>query len=228
MHPPTPQPAAVQWSATELKHITLYFDFASPYAYLAFELLPEALLGLSYSASYQPVLLAARDPQESAAMAPAHDWQRHHALWLAHSRGIALQWPADLPFNSLPLLQLALACSPEAEPAAPNRYVCESIFRHVWQGAANAVDAARLQALSQALAPPRAVNDAAVAAQLRRNSADAMALGVADTPTFMVDGRLFCGLDALPMLRAYLQQDAWFDGPDWQAKQRPELLRNGA
>jgi hypothetical protein len=30
-------------------------------------------------------------------------------------------------------------------------------------------------------------------------------------PTFTVDGRNFWGFDALPMLRAYLQGDAWFD-----------------
>jgi len=30
-------------------------------------------------------------------------------------------------------------------------------------------------------------------------------------PTFELDGRLFWGLDALPMLRAYLDGDAWFD-----------------
>ncbi|MEO7952738.1 MAG: 2-hydroxychromene-2-carboxylate isomerase, partial [Polaromonas sp.] len=34
------------------------------------------------------------------------------------------------------------------------------------------------------------------------------------------DGRLFWGLDALPMLRAFLQGDAWFDGPGWDAAAR--------
>ena len=34
---------------------------------------------------------------------------------------------------------------------------------------------------------------------------------------FGVDGKLFWGLDGLPMLRAYLDGDAWFDGPDWNA-----------
>jgi hypothetical protein len=47
-----------------------------------------------------------------------------------------------------------------------------------------------------------------------------MALGVFGVPTWVVDGRLFWGQDALPMLRAYLQGDAWFDGPDWQAPAR--------
>ena len=36
-------------------------------------------------------------------------------------------------------------------------------------------------------------------------------------PAFGVDGKLFWGLDGLPMLRAYLDGDAWFGGPDWDA-----------
>ena len=35
-----------------MKHITFYLDFISPYAYLAFEELPQALMGLSYSVTY--------------------------------------------------------------------------------------------------------------------------------------------------------------------------------
>ena len=42
-----------------MKHIDFYLDFISPYAYLAFEKLPEALLGLSYRVTHKPVLFAA-------------------------------------------------------------------------------------------------------------------------------------------------------------------------
>ena len=41
-----------------MKRITFYLDFISPYAYLAFEQLPQALQGLSYAVDYQPVLFA--------------------------------------------------------------------------------------------------------------------------------------------------------------------------
>jgi hypothetical protein len=30
---------------------------------------------------------------------------------------------------------------------------------------------------------------------------------------------VFWGLDGLPMLRAYLEGDAWFDGPSWNEAQ---------
>lgn len=209
-----------QAPAGELKDISCYLDFISPYAYLAFELLPEALQGISYSLSYKPVLFGAMLKHHGqlgpAEIAPKRDWTYRQVAWLAHRHGIPLQMPASHPFNPLPLLRLALACSPAVEPASPNRYVCETIFRHVWRGGNEATDPARLQALTSALAPPREVNGDEVKMQLKRNTDEAIALGVFGVPAFVVDGKLFWGLDSLPMLRAYLQGDAWFDGPGWE------------
>ncbi len=97
-----------------MKHITFYLDFISPYAYLAFEHLPEALKGLSYSVSYRPVLFAALLKHHGqlgpAEIAPKRDWTYRQVLWHAHSKGIAMQMPASHPFNPLPLLRLASAC----------------------------------------------------------------------------------------------------------------------
>ena len=207
--------------AGELRHITCYLDFISPYAYLAFEALPEALQGISYRVTYLPVLLGAllkHHGQLGPAEIPAkRDWTYRQVLWLARSRGVKLQMPVSHPFSPLPLLRLALACSAELEPVAPNRYVCETLFRHVWHGGAEALEPARLQALTETLAPRYDVNGEAVKAQLKRNTDEAIAQGVFGVPAFVVDDKLFWGLDALPMLRAYLLGDAWFDGPDWQA-----------
>ena len=216
--------SSINTPASDMKHIICYLDFVSPYACLAFELLPEALSGLSYSLDYRPVLLGAMFKHHGqlgpAEVAPKRDWTYRQVAWLAHSRGIALQMPARHPFSPLPLLRLALACSPAAEPASPNRFVCETIFRHIWRGGAEALEPARLQALADMLMPSREVNGEAVKAQLKHNTDEAIALGVFGVPAFVVDGKLFWGLDSLPMLRAYLQGDAWFDGPAWEAGAR--------
>jgi hypothetical protein len=105
-----------------MKHITFYLDFISPYAYLAFEQLPQALKGLSYRVDYRPVLFAglaqAPRPARPGGDRPKRDWTYRQVLWLAHAHGIPMQMPAAHPFNPLGLLRLALACG-------PNRYVCE-------------------------------------------------------------------------------------------------------
>ena len=201
-----------------MKQIDFYFDFISPYAYLAFEKLPEALMGLSYSVNYKPVLFAAMLQHHGqlgpAEIQPKRDWTYRQVLWQAHANGIALQMPAAHPFNPLALLRLAVACG---ENGACNRYVAETIFHHVWHGGADAADPQRLQALVQRLAPKRDVNNHAVKAQLKANTEEAITRGLFGVPTMAVDDKLFWGFDALPMLRDYLQGDAWFAGGAWEA-----------
>ncbi len=207
-----------------MKHITFYLDFISPYAYLAFEQLPDALAGTSYSVGYKPVLFAGLLKHHGqlgpAEIAPKRDWTYRQVLWLAHALGIPLQMPASHPFNPLPLLRLSVACSPEAEPGQPSRYVCESIFRHVWRGGADAADAPRLAALAQALVPQQQQQgrerDDQAKQQLKKNTEEAIAQGVFGVPMFAVDDKLFWGLDALPMLRGYLLGEPWFEGEDWK------------
>ena len=200
-----------------MKHITFYLDFISPYSYLAFEKLPEALMGHSYSVTYKPILFAALLKHHGqlgpAEIAPKRDWTYRQVMWQAHHHGVDLQMPASHPFNPLELLRLAVACAASGQP---NRYVCETIFRHVWLGGAEAGDPVRLQALTQQLAPPRSSHSDEVKSQLKAHTEEAIARGVFGVPTFEVDGKLFWGFDALPMLAAYLSGEPWFEG-GWDA-----------
>ncbi|MCY7370782.1 MAG: 2-hydroxychromene-2-carboxylate isomerase [Polaromonas sp.] len=199
--------------------ITFYLDFISPYAYLAFEQLPRALQGLSYRVQYLPILFAALLKHHGqlgpAEIAPKRAWTYRQVLWHAHALGIALELPARHPFNPLPLLRLALGCSAPAWPGSISRYVAETIFRHIWVGGAEADDPARLQQLAVTLAPQGEPGGATVKAQLKHNTDQAIAHELFGVPAFAVDGRVFWGLDALPMLRDHLQRGTWACGPDW-------------
>ena len=202
-----------------MKRIVFWFDVISPFAYLAFEHLPQALEGCSYEVQYRPVLFAGLlghwGQKGPAEIAPKRAWTFRHIAWLSHTLQIPIDTPATHPFNPLPLLRLALACS-EAR-GTPNRHVVEALMRYVWRGGADASDAVRLRELAAALAPQRDPAGDDVKAELRTCTNDAVVRGVFGVPTFDVDGRQFWGIDALPMLRAALQGDAWFDGPQWDA-----------
>jgi len=200
-----------------MKQITFWLDFISPYAYLAFEQLPQALQGLSYRVDYRPVLLAGLLKHHGqlgpAEIAPKRDWTYRQVLWLAHTHGIPLQLPAAHPFNPIALLRLAVACG---EHGRASRYVCEMIFRHVWRGGADAADAGRLQELQLLLQPRRDLAADDVKAQLKAGTEDAIARGLFGVPSYEVDGKLFWGFDALAPLRAYLEGNAWFDAGHWE------------
>jgi 2-hydroxychromene-2-carboxylate isomerase len=207
-----------------MKAITFWFDPISPFAYLAFEHLPEALEGCSYAVSYRPVLFAGMlahwGQKGPAEIEPKRAWTFRHVAWWAHERGIAIDTPAAHPFNPLPLLRLMTACG-------PNRRVVEAVMRHVWIGGHDAADPARVAALAQGLAPARDPASVEVKNELRAATDDAIARGVFGVPTFELEGRLFWGVDALPMLRAALLGDPWFAGPAWDAaaQPRPGVIR---
>ena len=209
-----------------MKQITFYLDFISPYALLAFEKLPEALQGQSYAVDFKPVLFAGllkHHGQLGPAEIPGkREWTYRQVLWQAHTHGVPMDMPAAHPFNPLALLRLALACG---SGGTANRYTCETIFRHVWRGGADAVEPQRLEALRQLLAPLRDPASDEVKAELKANTEDAIARGLFGVPAMAVDDKLFWGFDALPMLSAYLKGDAWFDGAWEAAAARPGSQR---
>ena len=216
-------------SADTLHDITFWYDPISPYAYLAFERLPEALMGQSVQVRYRPVLFAAllkANGQLGPAEIPGkRDWTYRQVQWLAQHHGVRLDLPAAHPFNPLALLRLGLATATDNAPLETNRFVTEQLFHHVWQGGADAVDPGRLAALqallqdhmAQRQKPWRAPDGEAVKQGLRTNTEAALAAGVFGVPSLVVDGRVFWGQDALPMLRACLDGDAWFDSGAWDA-----------
>jgi 2-hydroxychromene-2-carboxylate isomerase len=210
-----------------MKRIEFFLDFVSPFAYLAFERLPQALEGCSYTVEYRPILFAALlkhwGQKGPAEMEPKRAWTFRHVHWLAAQQGTPMQTPAEHPFNPLALLRLAWACG-------PNRRVVEALFHHAWRGeGADANEAARLAELTARLGPARDPAGDDVKRELREATDAALAAGVFGVPAFRVDGRLFWGLDSLPMLRGQLAGEPWFAGPTWEAEGQPRraVVRRG-
>jgi 2-hydroxychromene-2-carboxylate isomerase len=207
-----------------MKQLLFTFDVISPYAWLAFERLPQALVGCSYSVEYRPVVFGALLKHHAhkgpAEIEPKRQWTFRHVSWLAQQQGTPMQTPAQHPFNSLALQRLIVA-------AGPNRRVVEAVFRHVWVGGADAHAPSRLAALREALAPARDPDSDEVKAELRAHTEAAIAEGLFGVPTISLDARHFWGLDALPMLRDALTGGSWFQGPAWDAEgaPRPGLAR---
>jgi 2-hydroxychromene-2-carboxylate isomerase len=201
-----------------MKRIEFFFDFISPFAYLAFERLPQALEGCSYVVDYRPVLFAGLlqhwGQKGPAEMESKRAWTFRHVHWLAAQQGTPMQTPALHPFNPLALLRLALACG-------PNRRVVQAIFHHVWQGGgADANEAARMAELTARLAPALDPAGEDVKRALREATGRAIGAGVFGVPSYLCEGRLLWGLDALPMLRGAVLGDSWFEGPDWEREGR--------
>ncbi len=225
-----------------MKAITFWFDVISPYAWLAFDRLPQALMGLSYVVDYRPLLFAgllqAWGQKGPAEVPPKRIWTYRQVAWLAHSQATKLQLPKPHPFNPLALQRLALACARAG--GLPNRRVVERLFAHVWcRDGADPNEPEALAELARELAPLRDPGGDEVKAELRAATDTALSRGVFGVPTLECDGRQFWGQDSLTMLRAAMHGDAWFDAPHWAAAtcqpdgvqrsgmQLPDLPRRG-
>jgi 2-hydroxychromene-2-carboxylate isomerase len=203
--------------------VEFWFDPISPFAYLAFEQLPEALVGLSLEVVYRPVLFAGLlghwGQKGPAEIEPKRAWTFRHLHWLTHRHGIAMQTPLQHPFNPLAHLRLLLASAPSGD--TPNRRVCEAVFRHIWRGGLDANDTERLRALALVLAPRVAPDDPSIKQALKDATHEAIGRGIFGVPSYVVEGRVFWGADALPMLADHLRGGAWFDGAAWDTEGAP-------
>ena len=213
-----------------MKTIDFWFDALSPYAWLAFDRLPQALEGLNVVVNHQPLLLAGLlahwGQKGPAEIEPKRAWTYRQVVWLADQQGTPLQLPRPHPFNPLALQRLALAAAPAG--GTPSRRTVELLFRHVWcRDGADPNEPTALAALQAAVAPQRDPAGEAVKTELRNRTQAAVEAGVFGVPTLVCEGRHFFGLDALPMLRAAVAGEPWFDTPAWQAagSQPPGLQR---
>ena len=203
--------------------IDWYFDVVSPYAYLAFEALPAALAPVTvpHAVHYRPVLFAglleAFGQKGPAEIAPKRQFTYEHVVWLAQRHGIALRAPRAHPFNPLPLLRALVAVG----GAEPNRAQVAAAFRYVWREGALPDEPGFAELLGALDVAPAQLDDAAVKAQLRANTAAAQGAGVFGVPMAVAvrDGdapQRFWGLDALPMLAAWIDGDALFASAEFK------------
>jgi 2-hydroxychromene-2-carboxylate isomerase len=173
-----------------------YFDFVSPYSYIALHRLRE----IPAPIIYKPVLFAGllnHFGQKGPAEIPAkRRWTYRWCEWWAKELGVPFRFPASHPFNPLHHLRLALAC--DSRPEAVKR-----IFESIWMSGEDATDPGRFSRLCAELKvdAPRLSEMKDV---LRKNTEEAAARGIFGVPSFVADGEVFWGADAIGFLNAFL------------------------
>ena len=194
-----------------MHRITMYFDFISPYAYLAFKEI-ERGLNNRVDITYRPILfggLLNHYGQLGPAEIPyRREWTFLQALWQGKEAGIPIQLPKSHPFNPLPLLRLAIA---ETKSGDPSKETCRKIFEFVWNRGIDVTDEVEFRELSSAIKLEREPNDPDVKEQLKKNTEEAIANHVYGVPSFYYNNKIFWGNDSLKMLEAYIDGDLWID-----------------
>lgn len=192
--------------------VRVYFDFISPYAYLAWTQIHELAARHGRAVEPVPVLFAAMldawGHKGPAEIPPKRAYIFKDALRRARRAGVPLSPPPTHPFN--PLLALRVASLPM--DAATQRALITGLFRATWGGGGGVTDPAVVASIADAAgldgaAAVRAAGEAEAKERVRAQTAAAIAEGAFGVPTLVVDGELFWGFDAFDHIDAWLRGD---------------------
>lgn len=189
--------------------LIFYFDFISPYAYLAATQIHALAERHGREVSLAPVLFAGL-LDANGTKGPAEIPRKRAHLFgdvirKAHRLGVPIAPPAWHPFNPLLALRVSSADMKETE----RRLLVDALFRAVW---GESVDVTKPENVA-AIAAGVGLDGAALVAwassdeakpRVRARTEEALAAGAFGVPTVVADGELFWGLDTFENLEMVL------------------------
>lgn len=192
--------------------ILFYFDFASPYSYIASEKIDAIAERHGCSVQWRPILLGAVFKAHGTLplvnQADKADYSVHDFLRSARFHGVPFRQPAEFPVSTL--LPARAYYWLHGQDCGLARRFAHGVFRAYFaEGREVAGLATTLDLAAAAGADPAAVeagmNEAAIKERLRAETDAALAAGVFGAPWLVVDGEPFWGADRLPQVEHWLQ-----------------------
>lgn len=190
--------------------LDFYFDYLSPYAYLASLQIEELCQRHGVELRMRPVLFAGllghwgqRGPAE---IPPKGRHAFRDCMRYASLRGIPMRSPRHHPFRPLTALRVSLR---EVSGADQNRAI-RALFELGWAQGRHLGDDAEIAEALDALGMDGAklvarASEPAIKQLLREETETAVGRGVFGIPTMVVRDELFWGLDQLPYLELFLR-----------------------
>lgn len=192
--------------------IDFYFDFSSPYAYLAACRIDELAAAHGRTVNWRPVLIAALTQSTGTPLAVTvpvkWDYFRLDLPRVAEAAGIPFRFPAGFPKLMLEPGR-AMLWIQETHGAATAARFARTCFQAYFGDGIDLADADVVAGIGAALGVDRAallegMASSAIKQQFKQASQQAAAQGVFGVPFMVVDGEPFWGFDRLPLLERKL------------------------
>ena len=185
-----------------IKPLEFYFDFISPYSFLAHKQLIKIQNKVGIKIIYKPVLLGGLHNLhgiKAPAFIPA---KAKHMVrdckLIAEKNNIRFKFNSYFPIRSLNLMRGVLV----AEEDNIKKYYINNIFNTIWQDGLNMNDAIVVQKILQNLnVNPKTFSlrtaSSLIKDLLRKRTNEAYEKGVFGAPTFVVNKKIFWGQDRI-------------------------------
>lgn len=191
--------------------ILFYFDFASPYAYLASTQMDGLAERTGRRVVWRPMMLGAAmkltGAQPLVLMPMRGDYARHDLKRFAAFLGVPFEMPPRMPIRSLAPARafywLRDRDGGKAVELAKALFVAHFGRGEDIEPAAKVAEIARSLGIDDA-ALLAGIEDPAIKETLKRETDGAIGRGVFGAPFFLVDGEPFWGADRLPHLERWL------------------------
>ena len=196
--------------------IEFYFDFSSPYGYLAAKRIEGLASRHGREVVWRPHLIGAVFPTTGAKplldIPMKGDYARHDLPRTARGQGIPFVLPKQFPFMSVAAAR-AYYWLADSDPAKAKELALAFYDRAFGEGEEIASSGAVIGVAAgvgvDAEALRVALGDPAVKGRLKQEVAAAIERGVFGSPFFFVDGEPFWGHDKLEELDRWLETGGW-------------------
>lgn len=187
------------------KKIEFYFDFLSPYSYLAWTWVRSQTHEFEYYPVSMATIIASYDTKGPAQIEPKRNYLFKDLLRATKMHNIPFTTPKHLPFNSLYALRLALKSS----AGDKQKEIIDCIYRAGWE---HGLDIGSDDVLKEILKDNGLYSDELIEKmeskdariELKNNVERALQREIFGVPSFVVDGEMFWGYDSTKYLEMYL------------------------
>jgi len=196
--------------------IDFYFEFSSPYGYIAAQRVEDLGRRVGRGVRWRPMLLGpvfkltGQAPLVEIPM--KGDYAKRDFMRSARLHGIPYNHPAKFPIGTVAALRAFYWQADRDEPLA--KELAKALYKAYFvEGVDISAPAAVLQVAASvgidrdALAA--ALEDPALKERAKREVDAALAAGVFGSPFFIVDGEPFWGSDRMPMLEEWIRRGGW-------------------
>ncbi|MBA2548442.1 MAG: 2-hydroxychromene-2-carboxylate isomerase [Burkholderiaceae bacterium] len=194
--------------------IEFYFDFSSPYSYIASEQIEDLAARFARTVQYKPILLGAVFKVAGSApltelYAPKARYSVRDFARSAHCAGVPYQHPSRFPIASL-AAKRGVVWLQQHQPKLAVPFI-HAIYRAFFVDDRNISDAAVVGDIAREVGidPDEfaaGVQQLETKERLKSEVDQAIAAGVFGAPAIVVDGELFWGNDRLPQVERWLEK----------------------
>lgn len=196
--------------------IEFWFDFSSPYGYVASELIDGVAARHGRGVNWHPILLGpifkAVGTAPLTTLPIKGDYSRHDFARMARYHKVPFRLPDKFPVGTQ-VATRAFYLIADADPARARDFA-RRVYRAYFAEGRDVADPAVVMEIvtaagadAAALAEP--LKGEAIKERARAEVDAAMKAGVFGSPYFIVDGEPFWGVDRIPMIEEWIRTGGW-------------------